>query len=221
MKIRHSLGAGLSLVSLAAGINSASAATSSLYSNLGPGEVSVSNTVGYLSNVQPNQLQAQGFTLGASDYNLTLLEFQLSAISTPAPVAQIYGDNSGSPGSPLATFTTSGAIGDLGIYSFTGSFAAQKNTNYWVVLSNANSASLISFEWYSNSGFSQPTQQNASGITYLGTKESNNGASWDDTLPSLSIRVSGTDAIPEPSSLALLGLGTVGLLTRRRTNCKA
>ena len=130
-------------------------------------------------------------------------------------MAQIFGDNSGAPGSALATFTLSGAVGAKGIYSFTGSFAAQKNTSYWVVLSNPNSASLESFEWYSNDAFSQPNEQNASGITYLATTESNNGASWTNALPTLSMQVRGT-AVPEQSALALLGLGTVGLVARRR-----
>ncbi len=78
------------------------------------------------------------------DYDLTSLEFGLGSAGSPAPVAQIFGDNSGAPGSALATFTLSGAAGAKGIYSFTGSFAVQKNTSYWVVLSNPNSASLES-----------------------------------------------------------------------------
>jgi hypothetical protein len=109
------------------------------------------------------------------------------------------------------------------VYSFTGSFVAQQNTSYWVVLSNANSASYESYEWYSNDAFTQPSQNNASGVSYLGTKESDNGGTWNSTLPSLSIAIyaeSTTTAVPEidPSSygsaLALVA-GSLGLLERR------
>ncbi|MSR27873.1 MAG: hypothetical protein EXS06_12800 [Planctomycetaceae bacterium] len=135
---------------------------------------------------------------------------------------QIYSDASGTPGSVLSSFTTSSTVSVKQVYSFTGSFVAQQNTSYWVVLSNANSASQESYEWYSNDSFSTPTTNNASGISYLGTKESNNLAPWTDTLPSLSIALyaTSTPAVPEidPSSfgsaLALLA-GSLGLLERR------
>lgn len=93
-----------------------------------------------------------------------------------------------------------------------------------MVLSNANSAvSRQSYEWYLNDAFSQPSQNNASGVSYLGTKVSDNGGTWNDTLSSLSIRIyasSTTTAVPEidPSSfgsaLALVA-GSLGLLERR------
>ena len=218
MKNRRLLGAGLALLSLTVSISSVSASTS-LYGNLGSVSASTtSNTVGYLSPGLLNQFQAQGFTLGAYDYDLTSLDFGLDASGAPSPVAQLFGDNSGAPGSALATFTLSSAVGTKGIYNFTGSFAAQKNTSYWVVLSNANSASFESFEWYSNDSFTAPTGLNDSLITYLGTAESNNGALWPNTLPSLSIQVNGElSAIPEPSSsMASLCLLAGGTLVRRR-----
>jgi hypothetical protein len=193
-------------------ITSANAASSEVYGNLGTvADSTTSNTVGYLNSTQSNQSQAQGFSLGLSDYNLTSLELGLGSTGSPAPLVQIFSNISGAPGSALATFSLSaGPVSAINIYNFTGSFTAAKNTSYWVVLSNTNSASLESYEWYSNDAFTSPTGQNASGISYLGTKESDNGGSWNSTLPSVSIRVSGT-AIPEPSALALLGLGTVGL----------
>ena len=157
MKNRRLLGAGLALLSLTVSISSVSASTS-LYGNLGSGSTSIfSSRVGYLSLGNFNQFLAQGFTLGAYDYDLTSLDFGLGASGAPSPVAQLFGDNSGAPGSALATFTLSSAVGTKGIYNFTGSFAAQKNTRYWVVLSNANSASSESFEWYTNDSFAGPT----------------------------------------------------------------
>jgi len=208
--------AALSALCFNASITSANAGTAYIYSNLGSvSSTTTSNTVGYLSLAQSNHLQAQGFTMGSSDYELTSLAFGLGSSDIPAPLVQIFGNNAGTPGSPLATFSPSGSVSAKTLYTFTGSFAAQKNTSYWVVLSNTNSASQASFEWYSNDTFTQPTGTPASGITYLGTKESDNGGNWNSTLPFLSIGINGT-AVPEPSALALLGLGAVGLVARRR-----
>jgi len=194
-------------------ITSANAAPAVVYGNLGTiNSTTTSNTVGYLSPSQINQFQAQGFTLGgSSDYNVTSLALGLGSPGSPAPLVRIFSNNSGAPDSALATFSiTAGPVSAKDIYNFTGSFTAVKNTSYWVVLTNTNSASLESYEWYTNDAFTSPTGQNGSGISYLATKESNNGGAWTNALPSLSIGVT-AEAVPEPSALALLGFGAVGL----------
>ena len=200
-----------------------------IYGNLGTVNASTtSNTVGYLSLSQQNQFQSQGFSvgnqLGSSDWDIQEIQVGLGSTGSPSPVVEIYSDfasiNGAVPGSLLATFTGTSAVSTKGIYTFTGSFTALQNTSYWVVLSNANSASQESYEWYSNDAFTQPTQQNASNVTYLGTKERDGLAgTWNSTLPSLSIGVNAV-AVPEPPTYALAmvaGVLGAGAAARRRS----
>ena len=200
-----------------------------IYGNLGTVNASTtSNTVGYLSLAQPNQFQAQGFSvgnqLGSSAWDIREIQVGLGASGSPSPVVAIYSDfasiNGPVPGTSLATFTGTSAVSTKGIYTFTGSFTALQNTSYWVVLSNANSASLESYEWYTNDSFTTPTQQNASNVNYLGTSERNGvEGTWTNAIPSLSISVSAV-AVPEPPTYALAmvaGVLGAGAAARRRS----
>jgi hypothetical protein len=200
-----------------------------IYGNLGTVNASTtSNTVGYLNLAQQNQFQSQGFSvgnqLGSSAWDIQSIQVGLGSSGAPSPVLSIYSDfvsiNGPVPGTSLATFTGSTSVSTKGLYTFTGSFTALENTSYWVVLSNANSASLESFEWYTNDSFTTPTQQNASNVTYLGTSERNTVAgTWTNAIPSLSISVSAV-AVPEPPTYALAmvaGVLGAGAAARRRS----
>ena len=220
--VRHAWMVALTVAMGAVSFSPAHAVSIDIYGNLGTvNTTSTSNTVGYLSNIQSNQFQAQGFSVGGSAWNIESIDLGLGSSGSPFPVVRIFSNSAGSPGSALASFTSGAAVSSKAIYSFTGSFAALENTRYWVVLSNANSASQESYEWYSNDAFSTPSEQNASGLSYLGTKESNDGGAWSNTLPSLSISLRGSSTtVPEidPNSLgSVLALvaGSLGLLERR------
>ena len=201
-----------------------------IYGNLGTVNASTtSNTVGYLSPSQQNEFQSQGFSVGnqvgSSAWDIQEIQVGLGSSGSPSPVVGIYSDfasiNGPVPGNLLATFTGTSAVSSKGIYTFTGSFTALENTSYWVVLSNANSASQESYEWYSNDAFSQPTQQNASNVTYLGTKQRDGlSGTWNSTLPSLSIGIKAAVAVPEPPTYALAmvaGVLGAGAAARRRS----
>jgi len=211
-------------------LSTAHASAIDIYGNLGSVSTSVfSATVGHVSQGAPNTRVAQGFSVGSSAWGIESIDVGLGSSGSPLPRVQIYSDVGGAPREDLAIFTTSGAVSSKQVYSFTGSFKALQNTSYWVVLSNRNSGSQESYEWYSNDAFTQPSTQNASGVTYLGTKDSDNEG-WYNTLPSLSIAVhassTGPAAVPEidPASFgSVLALvtGTLGLLERRRLKVKA
>ena len=222
----------LAVAAIVFAVTTADAAPASpinIYGNLGTVNASTtSNTVGYLSLAQQNQFQSQGFSvgnqLGSSAWDIQQIQVGLGSTGSPSPVVGIYSDfasiNGAVPGSLLATFTGSTSVTSKGIYTFTGSFTALENTSYWVVLSNANSASQESYEWYSNDAFTQPTQQNASNVTYLGTKERDGlSGTWNSTLPSLSIGINAV-AVPEPPTYALAmvaGVLGAGAAARRRS----
>ena len=201
-----------------------------IYGNLGTVNASTtSNTVGYLSPSQQNEFQSQGFSVGnqvgSSAWDIQEIQVGLGSSGSPSPVVGIYSDfasiNGPVPGNLLATFTGTSAVSSKAIYTFTGSFTALENTSYWVVLANANSASQQSYEWYSNDAFSQPTQQNASNVTYLGTKQRDGlSGTWNSTLPSLSIGIKAAVAVPEPPTYALAmvaGVLGAGAAARRRS----
>jgi hypothetical protein len=201
-----------------------------IYGNLGTVNASTtSNTVGYLSPTQSNQFQSQGFSvgnqLGSSAWDIQQIQVGLGSSGSPSPVVGIYSDfasiNGAVPGNLLATFTGTTAVSSKGIYTFTGSFTALENTSYWVVLANANSPSQESYEWYSNDAFTQPTQQNASNVTYLGTKERDGvSGTWNSTLPSLSIGINAV-AVPEPPTYALaMVAGVLGASAAARQRSK-
>ena len=196
-----------------------------IYGNLGTVNASTtSNTVGYLSSSQQNQFQAQGFTvgnqLGSSDWDIQEIQVGLGSSGAPSPVVSIYSNGGFDPNSLLATFSGTTPVSTKGLYTFTGSFTALQNTSYWVVLSNANSASQESYEWYTNDAFTTPSEQNASNVNYLATLERNGEeGSWTNAIPSLSISVSAV-AVPEPPTYALAmvaGVLGAGAAARRRS----
>lgn len=223
----------LAVAAIVFAVTTADAAPTSpinIYGNLGTVNASTtSNTVGYLSLSQQNQFQSQGFSVGnqfgSSAWDIQEIQVGLGSTGSPSPVVGIYSDfasiNGAVPGTLLATFTGTTPVSSKGIYTFTGSFTALENTSYWVVLSNANSASQESYEWYSNDAFTPPAQQNASNVTYLGTKERDGVAgTWNSTLPSLSIGVNAVAAVPEPPTYALAmvaGVLGAGAASRRRS----
>jgi hypothetical protein len=197
-----------------------------VYGNYGTIATSIfSATVGYVNGVQNNTLVGQGFSVGATPWDIQQIDVGLasSGTGTTDPRVYLYSDNAGVPGSQLSEFTLSGSPVSTSkqTFFFTGSYSAQPSTNYWVLLKDANAPSQSSFEWYLEDSLATPTARNSSGISYLGTKVQDfTGGLWTDTLSGLSVRVQAVAAVPEPPTYALaMVAGVLGAsaAARRRT----
>lgn len=153
---------------------------------------------------------AQGFTTGTSNLTVQSITLGLSATGTVSRTVSLYSDASLAPSALL--FTSSAVqVGEANKYTFNFSGAAlEPSKNYWIVPEQGS-------RWYTNVLESQPTGLNDSGYAYLGTKRqtSVNPGTWTDPLGSSPYSVS-IEAVPEPSTIVMAGLGGLGLLVMER-----
>lgn len=200
-----------------------------VYGNYGTVATSIfSATIGYVNGVQNNTLAAQGFTVGSQAWDIKQIDVAIAASGTggSAPQVYLFDDNAGVPGNFLTLFTLSNGpmTNSKQTHFFTGSYATSPSTNYWLVVGDGNSQSgQSSFEWYLEDTGATPSQRNASGISYLGTKVQSFGfGPWSDSNAGLSLRVNAV-AVPEPSTVAFVataGVLAVGAAARRKFAAK-
>ena len=121
---------------------------------------------------------------------------------SPTVTFRILSTNGSLPGS-TTLFSATATVGALGIYTFSsaGGSALTAGTMYFaVVMPNTNGVET----WY----------QNTTGATGRRTTSPDNGGSYTlqgtNTLPAF--RVNAITAAPEPASVALVGVGFVGMV---------
>jgi len=116
----------------------------------------------------------------------------------------ILSDDAGTPGSTVATFSVSGITTESHIYSIAPSFVAgplQGDTTYWLVGSNPTWGQVNwNLEW--------DTFYDAERAYRV------DGGDWvvQSGLANVSAFAIEGSAVPEPSSIVLLGIGGIGLL---------
>lgn len=168
---------------------------------------------------------AVGFTTGNDPNKLlvTAIEFALSVSGTStsaSPTVQIFSGAS-NPTTLVGTLTggpvTSATVDKIG---FTGSVQLNALTNYWAVLSEQTGSQIA---WYEALNADNPTAQNSSGYAYVGGRRSTNGGTSFAANNAAGQRYVAVQAVPEPSTLVLAGLGVAGAVAldiRRRSRAR-
>lgn len=156
---------------------------------------------------------AQGFNTGTSSLrdiqSVTLGLFVTNSGTSENRTVSIYTDSSGSPGSILFT-SQAVPVGNTGTYTFPFSNASlSASTPYWIVPSGPAS-------WYLNTPDSTPAGLNSSGYFYTGTKRDEPSVGWTTPSPNLTSYSVSVAAVPEPSAIALSGIGIASALYAMR-----
>lgn len=156
---------------------------------------------------------AQGFNTGTSSLrdiqSVTLGLFVTNSGTSENRTVSIYTDSAGSPGSILYT-SQAVPVGNTGTYTFPFSNASlSASTPYWIVPSGPAS-------WYLNTPDSTPAGLNSSGYSYTGTKRELPSGGWTTPSPNLTSYSVSVAAVPEPSAIALSGIGIASALYAMR-----
>jgi hypothetical protein len=157
--------------------------------------------------------KAMSFTTSAgTPFILSSATLRLNANVNAAPILNLHADTGANlPGTMLTTFTNPGSF-TTGFqnYTFTTGFALSSSTKYWLVLSQP--AGTTPFDWKASSPAVTPTGT----FTHSGSLfTTNGGTTWTTSATLTTYQLEGSP-VPEPATMAALGLGALALLRRRR-----
>jgi hypothetical protein len=199
---------------LLGGVGQARAGTITLYNNLsatsGGADFVAANPPSNPNNVAQGPL-ADSFSTGASAVNLSDVKLLLglfpNGTTTGSITVTLNSDSSTSPG---AVLTTIGTINDsslsstLGVVDLATSFSLAANTRYWIELSTSNNSSA---QWSWSNDTSGVGVANEFFFNEHGAAPNSNGPYQMEVTAQTA-----TTGVPEPSTLTLLGIGSLSLL---------
>ncbi len=193
--------------------------------------IATSNLNDLLASAAPtfsSSWRAQSFTV-ANDQNYALTDVQIAVDAANANIfASIYSDNASHPGTLLEqlsfgssasvqmTLTNSNVITASLMTFISSGLSLTAGSTYWVVGGRTSGGPTY---WY---GTNSAAETGLSGWSIANTNQftSNSGASWSNSVANaqfMAIDVADpTAAVPEPSTLTLMGIAGLGLLRRRK-----
>jgi hypothetical protein len=155
--------------------------------------------------------EAVAFTTDANSYLLDLVSIDVTRVlGDPADLTvSLYGDVGGTPGTSLLTFSNADSIAKGARFFTTTPFTLESDTTYWIV-AEPSFLEQNDFQWWDSV---------TGGIDSSSALDTGTGL-WDSWISETSayapsVAVYGAP-VPEPSTLALAGLGVVTLLVFRR-----
>ncbi len=151
----------------------------------------------------------------SSVYRIQSATLRLEVVDeTMTPILTLHEDSgSDKPAAVIGTFTNPSSY-SLGIanYTFEGSFLVQPSTKYWIQLSGVGASNQRDFDWKG----SFPAQTPSGDWSHAGSRFTDDGGqSWANSVILNTYEIKAT-AVPEPATMAALGLGVLAVVRRRK-----
>ncbi|MEX2242417.1 MAG: choice-of-anchor R domain-containing protein [Fimbriimonadaceae bacterium] len=158
--------------------------------------------------------KAAGFTMpGGLDYTLDFMTLRLEYFTSDSvPMIELYSD-AGGPSTLIHTLSAGPVVVGIDNFVFTptSTVTLSAATTYWMVVWN-NASVANSFRWLA----STPSQAPTGIATNAGYRFSNGGPPPTGNSTTLNTYSVNATVVPEPATMAALGLGALALVRRRR-----
>lgn len=172
-----------------------------------------SSGLGYFAaagwSIDSSQSIGKTFTI-ANDYNFTEIDLALRLDDDAGQMlVSLRSDNGGQPGTTLESFTVTDAFGagNSGVYNLASTTNALMTAGTYYVTIDSINGSTGKWNLSNAGGSGAMVASNDGGSTWTNFTDTNGAITVQGTLP-----------VPEPLSMAALGMGCIALIRRRRNS---